>query len=389
MSTQPLARALGLVTGLILVMSLVAAQSLISAPTARAGVTDSPVPGLPNIPGVPGLDPCNLLSGVAKTVCKAATDPVGAVNTAVGDIPGIPKPSDVISSAATAAGHAIANTFLDGLVQSAGESTVGQINKMANFINSSSTPNLLAPAFIKQYELIFALAILVAIILFYYRTSRGLWDQDVSEAGKAGAAFIVFFIAATFLPGVVFELVKTINNDIAPAWMNTAGVDAKVALSDLSNNLSGSLSGDITGLFGDLIILIAAFCAGLFFELEFLFVYIMLPIVTALEIVALAFMVGGQLTRQLFTRCTYLLIGLICFKLIAAVILTFAITTLVVATNFVGGVSPFVEALVILAVAPFATWGIFKTISQHQGDAPHTVIMRSGAYQAAKNWVRD
>lgn len=380
MSFPTLGRRLGLLAVLIAVISFTAPLSIFNPPSAQAAQsasTDIPIIGL--IPGVP--DPCDLIgNGTARAICKAGTDPIGGalggVNAAIGAIPGIPSPSELVGSAVSTVGKAVVGPILNGIAQAEGDVVLKYLKKQTEIVNSSTTPDLTAPWFLQQYELVFALAIAVGLGALFFRTGKGFINKDLAEAGKGGMAFMVFFVLGGFLPGIVASVIKVTDDVMAPAWMNSAGAGANTALDNLQTNLNNSLAGTIAAVLAPLIILFIGVIAGIIFELMFLFRDAVIYIVTALEVVAVALSVAGRVTSTTAWRCTWALVALILFKLNAAIILTFGLLLL---QSTEGSGDTFLLAAVVLILAPAMTWGIYKVISGHNVSAPHTVIINSRA----------
>lgn len=348
---------------------VMAARPLANPPTAKA----IGLPGLPN--------PCDLLpGGVATDICKGATDPVG---TAIGAIPGIPNPTELIASA----GNVLVKTFLEQLVGAEADAVAAILRSELEFINSSTTPDVTASWFATQYELVFGMAVIIALFGFFLRGGLGVKDQDPGEIAKGGFALVVFLVGGMFLPVIVAGLVHVFDGVMAPEWMNVAGASANKSIDGLSDTLVKTFVSPgniVVPIFMPLIILFFGAIAGVIVEIILYFREGLIYLLTAAEVAALAMFVGGRWTIQAFKRTTLALVGLIPLKLIMAIIFTFG--TLLIG-NANKAADSAILGTVMLLLLPVATLWAYRVISQHNVQLKLSDKLNT-AFKAVKGFVK-
>jgi hypothetical protein len=349
------ANRLGLLTVFVLVMSLTAVHSL-SHP-ARAQASSSGI-GIPLPPGL--SDACDLIpDATARKICKAAADPIGTTGAAIGSIPGIPDPTDVIGSAVSAAGNAIIKPLLFSIT-SAEADAVGQALKAeAKAVNATTQTNLTADWYRKQYEVVFGMAVIIGLMMFFTRLGSAAYRQDAAGVGAGSAHFLGFLIGGALLPGIVGTAVQFLDNQVAPAFMNNAGASATQILDRLPNDINHNLTtvNSLGALLLPLIVLFFGVVGWVLLELMFFFREGMLYLVTASTVVLWGLYVSGrQAGSAVFNNSILLLITLMFFKVIAAFIL-------VISLGLFGsqeGIQPVILGTVMLLMLPFLLWMTYQ-----------------------------
>jgi len=329
----------GLLLMFILVMCLGAAKPAISPPAAQAGIIPSP---------------CDLIpDGAARKACQAATNPVG---TAVGAIPGIPDPSDVVGDVA----EVIVQPILNQIAKAEADAVVSVLEDVSKFVNNSTTPALTASWFLHLYAIVFGLAIPIGVVLLYTRLGIAVRDTEPGAAAGAFFRFMALLVLGGLIPGVVGLVVVAMDTGLAPAWMSSAGADANKSLHDLSLNMDKSVSfsnNPVTPILLPLIFLFAGVIGGILMELMMLFREAMLYVVTATEIVAAALAVSGN--SDMLRRTTQKL-GVLClFKVIVAFILTIGL--LMLGSSGV----PYILGAVVLVGTPVISWAAYQNWGNH------------------------
>jgi len=327
----------------VLVMSLSAAKSAVTPPPARAGIIPSP---------------CDLIpDGAARTACKAVTDPVG---TAVGAIPGIPSPTDVVGDVA----NAIVQPILNQVAQAEADAVLYVLKETTKFVDTSTTPVITANWFLRLYAIVFGMAIPLGIIMFYMKVVAGVRDQDLGGIGASFFSLMGLITLGGLLPGVVGLLVIEMDNKVAPGWMSTAGASASDSLNNLGVDFSKSISASnnpVIPILLPLLFLFFGLIGGLLIELMLLFREAMLYVVTATEIVAMAMVVSGRWGADSFWRTTRRLAVLCCFKPIVAFILTIGVLLL----GSGGGAPPALMGSVVLLMVPILSWAAYRNWGDH------------------------
>lgn len=357
-------------------LRLVVAVMIVSAMAGTALLCSHPAQAA--IPGLPG--PCDLLpDGTARDICKAANDPVG---TAIGTIPGVPNPSDVISGVTGSVANAIVQPILQELVNAERDAVLAILKHEIEFVNSSSTPQLGADWFIRQYQIVFGMAVFIAIGMFFFRTGMSAKDGDPVELGNAGLAIVIFFIVGAVLPPIVGGLIKIMDGIIAPGWMDIAGESAATTLQDLQVDFTDPsvTNNAVVPVLLPLIFLFFGLIGGVLVELMLLFREGMLYVVTAASVVTLGMWVGGRWGANAFYRTVMALIALILLKVIMAFILVIGLLLL----GSQEGASPVILASVMLLLTPVLGWAAYKRISGHNMQVTRSVLTANSMVKLVK-----
>jgi hypothetical protein len=357
----------------IVLVAVISFSALAQPEPAKAGV-----PGAPGVPGIPS--PCDLLpDGASRDICNAANDPVG---TAIGAIPGVPNPTDVINGVTGSVANAIVQPILQELVNAERDAVLSILNHQIEFVNSTTTPQLGADWFIRQYQIVFGMAVFIAIGMFFFRTGISAKDGDPVELGNAGLAIMIFFIVGAVLPPIIGGLVKIMDGTIAPGWMDIAGESAATTLQDLRIDFTDPGAGNnaVVPVLLPLIFLFFGLIGGVLVELMLLFREGMLYVVTAASVITLGMWVGGRWGASAFYRSIMALIALILLKVIMAFIL-------VIGLLFLGsdsGASPVILASVMLLLTPVLSWAAYKKISGHNMNVTRSVLTASSVVKLVK-----
>lgn len=349
------AKTLGPLAVFILVMSLTAAHSLSKPPQAKAASSGIVIP-LP--PGIPS--PCDLIpDATARKICKVATDPVSTAGAVIGSIPGIPDPTKLVGNALSAAGNAIVKPLLFSITSAEADAVGTALQGEARAVNATTQTNLTADWYKKQYVVVFGMAVLLAVMMFFTRVGTAAYNQDAAGVGLGSAHFLAFLIGGGLLPGVVGTAVLYLDNQVAPAFMNSAGASATQILDRLPNDINQNLStiDSLGALLLPLIILFFGVIGWVLLELMFFFREGMLYLVTASTVVLWGLYVSGRRSSDaLFNNSVLLLITLMFFKVIAAFIL-------VISLGLFGsqeGLQPVILGTVMLLMMPFLLWMTYQ-----------------------------
>lgn len=352
-----------LLATLIFTMGLTAAVPLVKPAPARAG----------GIPGIPGISKaCDLIpDATARKICKAGTNPIGTIGSAIGSIPGVPNPVSVVQDAF--------GDFVDSImrqVASAEADAVSYVLKEeAGFINSSTVPSLTAQWFQPIYGLAFGVAFLVAVLMFALRVVPALRTNSYSEIPKGFMTILVLLAGGSVLPAATGAWVTLCDTQIAPGWMHIAGQNANATFDSISSTFSQSLS--VTGgvpvlpVILPLLWLAVGILMGMVTEFMLFAREAMLYLFLPLTILTAALSAGGRLSSQSAWRPAKALFGLSIMKVAMAFALTIGLGLV---SNSGGGAVPILLGVVVVAMLPVFGWGTYKWATQHYVRPPHEVI---------------
>jgi hypothetical protein len=256
-----LARRALLVGACVALLALVAAPALAqgydpAGADANGGAPDGAVAqSSPRTQADPQSPPkeCETGNALTSTLCKGAKAPVNAAKDTAADITG-----GIVSSAGDSA--------LRGLTASVAAAAGWTLEKVGGMITSTTSPQVQAEWFIKQYRVMLALAILIALPMLLLSVAQAIVKQDGSLALRA--AFVYLPLAAIFsavAPALV-QLLIAVTDWMAAAASANAASDAQKFLNEAGNALvelgrgTGAPGIPVFGvLVGGLLTLVAAF----------------------------------------------------------------------------------------------------------------------------------
>ena len=355
-----------LLFAVLITMGATAAVPLVKPPPAQAGIIPSP---------------CNLIpDATARKVCKAGLNPIGTVGSAIGAIPGIPNPVNVVQDAL--------GNFVDQVMRQIASAEADAVNYVlkeeASFINSSTTPSLTASWFQPIYGLAFGIAFFIALLMFGLRVWPALKDGTYSDIPKGFIAILALLSFGSILPAAVGAWVLLCDQKIAPGWMQVAGHNANSTFDGISSSFNQSLSVTngvpVLPVLLPVVWLFVGFVMGLITEFMLFAREAALYLFLVLTIINSALAAGGRLAGDSAWRPAKALFGLSIMKV--AMALTLSIGLGMVA-NSGGGAVPLLLGVAVLAMMPAVGWGTYKWATQHHVRQPHSYLMEKAAVARA------
>jgi type IV secretion system protein TrbL len=220
------------------------------AQAAPAGTAQGAVPAQ-TAQDQPGQ--CETGNALTSTLCKGAKAPVDAAKNSAANFTG-----EIFASAGDSA--------LRGLTASVAAAGGWTLEKIGGLITSTTSPGVQADWFVKQYRVMLALAVLIALPMLLLSVAQAIVRQDGALALRA--AFIYLPLAGIFSavgPALV-NLLIAVTDWMALAASANAASDAQKFLNESGNALvelgrgTGSAGVPVFGvLVGALLTLVAAF----------------------------------------------------------------------------------------------------------------------------------
>lgn len=309
---------------------------------------------------------------VQKRVCEGLTQ--GGPG---GHMPSLPSVGQTISAAIDpldalqAAMPSFVKSWLQGMAKAEAQSVASSLNSLIKNVNNSSVPNLNAHWFEIQYAPLLAIALYLAFSFLISRSARATRQGDPVEFGKGLAAFAIFVVSAGFIPSVVNRLTYVCDEVIAPAWLASAGSNIQSVLTNVATEMTKQ-NHYTEQLLMMVIILFGAVLAAAALALEFFVREAALYLFTIAFLFSYAMVVGGKWEFAKFWRTAAGLVGLIMFKVLAAIILTLAVGML---GHPSGNTNPVIYGGLIIMILPWLTWMAYKWISGHNAQ-PSAIVMR-------------
>jgi hypothetical protein len=350
----------------LVTMAGAALVPLVKSPPAQAGIIPSP---------------CSLIpDATARKICEAGLNPIGAVGSAIGAVPGVPNPVNFVGDAL---GNVV-DTFMRGIAKSEADAVNYVLKEEANFINSSTTPTLTADWFKPIYGLAFGLAFFISVLMFTLRVWPALKDGSYSEIPKGFIAVLALLSLGSILPYVVGSFVLLCDTKIAPGWMDVAGHDANSTFDSISSSFNQSLvvtnGVPVLPVLLPLVWLFVGFIMGLVVEFMLFAREAALYLFLVLTIINSSLAAGGRLAGNSAWRPAKALFGLSLMKVAMALTLSIGIG---VVSNSGGGPVPLLLGVAVLALMPAMGWGTYKWATQHHVRPPHNFLMEKVAVAKA------
>jgi hypothetical protein len=376
--TRPAAGLLSVAFIFIFAMGITAAAPLIKPQPASAGI-------------IPLPDPCKLIpDATARKICQKGTqvvaNPVGAVGSAIGSIPGVPSPVNIVQDAL---GNFV-DQILRQIANAEADATSYVLKEEASFINSSTTPALTATWFQPIYGLAFGLAFFIAAFMFGLRVVPAMRDGTYAEIPKGFMAILALLSFGSILPAAVGAWVLLCDQKIAPGWMSVAGQNANLTFDSISTTFSQSLSATnglpVLPVLLPVVWLAIGFVLGLITEFMLFIREAALYLFLVLTILTSALSAGGRLSGDSAWRPAKALFGLSIMKVAMALTLSIGLGLI---SNSGGGPVPLLLGVVILAMTPAMGWGTYKWATQHHVRPPHSFLWEKALFAkaAASRWA--
>ena len=375
---RPAAGLLSVAFIFIFAMGVTAAAPLIKPEPARA--ISIPIP-----------NPCKLIpDATARKICEkgadVVTNPVGAAGSAIGSIPGIPNPVNVVQDAL---GNFV-DQILRQIASAEADATSYVLKEEASFINSSTTPALTASWFQPIYGLAFGLAFLIAVFMFGLRVVPAMRDGTYAEIPKGFMAILALLSLGSILPAAVGAWVLLCDGKIAPGWMSVAGQNANSTFDSVSSSFNQSLAATngvpVLPVLLPVIWLAIGFVLGLVTEFMLFIREAALYLFLVLTVITSALSAGGRLSGDSAWRPAKALFGLSIMKVAMALALTIGLGLI---SNSGGGTVPLLLGVVVLAMTPAMGWGTYKWATQHHVRPPHSFLWEKAMFAkaAASRWA--
>lgn len=232
----------------VLLVSL--ALTVLTAPAAAA--QDPPAGQPPASQQAP--DDCdNLGNELLDTFCRGATDPASGPRESV---------DTVTNDIATSAG----DSALRGLTAAVAAAGGWMLEKVGALVTSSTSPNVGADWFVTQYEVMLALAVMIALPMLLLSVAQSIVRQDASQALRSTFLYLPLAGLFSFAAPAIATLLISLSDWMAQAVSANAAEDARAFMTDAGAALTALGAGTATPsvpvfgvLIGAAVILLGAF----------------------------------------------------------------------------------------------------------------------------------
>jgi hypothetical protein len=305
-------------------------------------VTSVAALGLALLPGEARAAPGKCDAGIFDLACEVGkTTMRGATN--------------VVTAPVEAAAGAAVNQ-VTGWVANAAVDLIGKVVKL---MNNVASPELTGEWFADSYELMFGVGLVLILPMLIFASIRALMHQDAGELGRAAFMYLPAAIVLTFIAIEVTQLLIAAVDQLSAYVSQSVGKDATRVFTGVGGVVDSIVGGGggFLVFFGALIIIIASFILWIALFLRSVGIYVcvfFLPL-------AFAGLVWPG-ARHWARKLVEMLVTLILAKFVIVAMISLAARAIAPGSGG-GGVGTVVAGAVILLLAAFSPYGVYRLLN--------------------------
>ncbi len=305
---------------------------------------------------------CNTLTDpAARASCKKH----GGVAHSVGGVGvGLPNPvttvTGIAGSVADSAVRAVVHPILQGVAGAEADAVSSVLSDEIKFINNSGSPTITAGWFVREYALVLGGVLIVGLVGFFFRLTRGTVTLNVREAGAAIISLPVFLWAIPILPALTGVVTAVCDKQVSAGLLNAFGKNTSTTLHHLTVGLgNGSLIGSFAAILLPVIFLFIGVMGGILTEIMLVLRNGILEAAVVATLVSFGLFMFGGWAEGFFKRSLLTLIATILVKPMMALSLVISIGLI----GSSGGAQPFIQGAAGLILTPVLVFMGWKAIS--------------------------
>jgi hypothetical protein len=324
-------------------MGATAAQPLVHPPPAKSAVAN-----------LCDLDP----DPATRAACKLAKKGVDTVGSA---IPGVPSATGALSGLAQSAEQSL----MQWLTDQTGQGVVYLMKDEVEGIQSSTTPQLTAGWFLKQYSLLLYFAGLLAGLMFFLGIVKGAWRSDLGMMLHTLLRSAAFFFVTGVLPYVMMRMVDFLDKTVAPVFLDKAVTDFDHMQQSFSGGFVATGVPLILLLFLGILGIVGGFLGEVILILRMAMFYYLL----AEAVFALAMWIAGREWSGWANTSFKNLVGLSFMKVYMALILLIGVGLL----DSKSSLHAMIAGVVVLFTLPASTYLFYRKFQNLHHVTPYMV----------------